>query len=84
LLSRGASEYQLLKAAQRVRIARMQVLRATIGDIPSVIRTPQQNRRVAKLEGQIERLSTTTPGAILAEFQSRLAQAGETAPSDRA
>ena len=69
LLTRSASEYQLLKAAERVRIARMQVLRARIGEMPSVIRTAQQNKRVAKLEQQIDFLRETTPMAILAQFR---------------
>jgi hypothetical protein len=93
LLTQNASEYKLIKAAERVRDARVQVLRATIGDLlaaqlaqhdrdarvqvlratigdmPSVIRTPQQNRRIAKLGGQIESLRATTPTAILAEFR---------------
>jgi hypothetical protein len=69
LLTQGASEYKPLKAAERVRNARIQVLRATIGAIPSVLRGPQQSRRIAKLAGQIESLRATSPMAILAEFQ---------------
>ena len=69
LLIQGASEYRLLKAAGRVRDARIQVLRARIGEMPSPIRTPQQNRRIPKLAGQIETLRATTPMAILAEFR---------------
>jgi hypothetical protein len=69
LLTQSASEYKLLKAAERVREARIQVLRATIGEIPSVIRTPQQNRRIAKLGGRIESLLATTPMTILEEFR---------------
>ena len=72
LVTQSATEHKLLKAAVRVRDARIQVLRATIGDMPSVIRTPQQNRRIAMLSGQIELLRATTPMTILAEF--RLAQ----------
>jgi hypothetical protein len=69
LLTRRASEYQLLKAAEKVRIARIQVLRARIGDMPSVIRTAQQNKQVAKLEQQVDLLRVTTPMGILAEFR---------------
>ena len=69
LLTQSASEYKLLKAAGRVRDARIQVLRATIGEMPSVIRTSGQNRRIAKLGDQIESLRATTPMAILAEFR---------------
>ena len=68
LLTQSASEYKLLNAAERVRDARIQVLRATIGEMPSVIRTSEQNRRITKLDGQIESLHATTPMAILAEF----------------
>jgi hypothetical protein len=69
MLRKNASEYQLIKAAGRVRDAKIQVLRATIGEMPSVIRTPAQNRRIAKLETQIAVLVAATPTAILAEFR---------------
>ena len=75
LLTQSASEYKLLKAAARVRDARIQVLRATIGEMPSVIRTPEQNRRITKLDGQVESLRVTTPMAILAEFRLALQKA---------
>jgi hypothetical protein len=68
LLIKTASEYKLLKAAERVRDARIQVLRATRGAMPSVIRTPQQNRRIARINRQIESLCATAPMAILVEF----------------
>lgn len=68
LLAGNASEYQLFKAAGRVRDARIQVLRATIGEMPSPIRTPEQNRRIAKLLVKIESLNATTPVAMLAKF----------------
>ena len=77
LLTQSASEYKLLKAAERVRDARIQVLRATIGNMPSVIRTPQQNRRIAKLGGQIESIRATTPMAILAELRLARQKAGD-------
>jgi hypothetical protein len=69
LLNQSASEYKLLKAAERVRHARIRVLRATIGEIPSIIRTPQHNRRIAKLGGKIESLLATTSMTILDEFR---------------
>ncbi len=69
MLRQSASEYQLVKAAGRVRDARIQVLRAKIGEMPSVLLTPVQNRRIARLETQIARLVAATPTAILAEFR---------------
>ena len=69
MLAKSASDTRLLKAAERVRDARIQVLRATIGEMPSVKLTPHQHRRIAKLEGQIEVLRETLPIAILAEFR---------------
>jgi len=72
LLAQRASDYKLLKAAVRVRDARIRVLHATIGNMPSVIRTSEQNLRVAKLETQIEALRATTPTVILAEFRLTL------------
>jgi hypothetical protein len=69
LLSQNAREHKLLKAAERVRDARIQVLRAKIGEMPSVIRTPQQISRIAKLGGQIESLVAITPMTILDEFR---------------
>jgi hypothetical protein len=73
LLTQSASEYKLLKAAGRLRDARIQVQRATIGRIPTVLRTPQHSRRIAKLGDQIESLLATTPTDILEEFR-RMAQ----------
>ena len=69
VLARGGSEYLLFKAALRVRDARIAVLRATIGQIPSPLRTPQPSKRIAKLSGQIASLRAATPMAILAEFR---------------
>lgn len=71
LVAQHASESRLLKAAIKVRDARIQVLRAKIGEMPTVIRTPEQNRRVAILERQVESLRATTPTSILDEFQIR-------------
>ncbi len=77
LLHQAASEYQLNKAAGKVCDARIQVLRAKIGEMPSVLLTAQQNRRVAKLSDQIESLCATTPEEILAEFRKMLPKAHE-------
>ena len=65
-----ASESRLLKASDRVRDARIQVLRARIGEMPSVIRTPEQDRRVAELEVRIGALRATSPKELLDEFQA--------------
>ena len=71
LLNRGASEYQLLKAAGRVRDARIQVLRALIGAMPPLVLLMREHTNgIVKLEGQIEMLRSTTPMAILAEFRT--------------
>ena len=72
MLRQTASEYQLQKAAVRVREARIQVLRAQIGEMPSVLLTAPQKKRIAKLSSQIESLRATTPMEILAEFQRML------------
>lgn len=69
LLAQNASETKLLKAATKVRDARVQVLRATIGEMPFPFRTPRQNKRIAKIEGQIDSLRATEPLVILAEFR---------------
>ena len=69
LLTQSASERKLLKAAHRVRDARIQVPRAMIGEMPSFTRMPQENRRIAKLGGKIESLLATTPMTILDEFR---------------
>jgi hypothetical protein len=71
LLARGANEYRLLKAAAKVRDARIRVLRAKAGTVPSVLRTADQNQRAAaRLDAAIEVLRATPPAAILAEFQA--------------
>lgn len=69
MLTKCASNARLLKAAERVRDARIQVLKATIGEMPSVKLTPPQLRRIARLEGEIQVLCETTPTTILAEFR---------------
>jgi hypothetical protein len=53
------------------------VLRAKIGEMPSVLLTAQQKRRIAKLSGQIESLRTTTPMEILTEFRRMLPEVRE-------
>jgi hypothetical protein len=40
-----------------------------MGEISSVRHTPEQDRRIAKLDAQIEALQATTPMAFLAEFR---------------
>jgi hypothetical protein len=69
LLRQGASERNLHKAAGKVRDARIQVQQAKIGEMPSVLLTTQQKRRIAKLSAQIESLRKTTPTEILIEFK---------------
>jgi hypothetical protein len=69
LLTQSASEHTLLKSAERVRAAKIQVFRATIGEMPTPLRTPQQNRRIARLNGKIESLLATSPASILEEFR---------------
>lgn len=69
LLNKGASDARLLRAATRVRDARIQVLRATIGEMPTPIRTPDDDRRVAQLQAEIDLLSATPEVEILAEFR---------------
>jgi hypothetical protein len=69
MLAKSGSDMRLLKAAERVRDARIQVLRATIGEMPSVKLTPHQHKRIARLERQIEVLRETLLIAILAEFR---------------
>jgi hypothetical protein len=71
LLSKSANEHKLLKAAERVRAGRIQVLRSTIGDMPTPIRTPLQNKRIARLNSEIESLVATTPATILEEFRRK-------------
>ncbi len=73
LLTQAASEDKLLKAAVRVQDARIQVLQARIGAMPSVLLTPPQRRRIARLVGEIEALRAKPPVEVLAEL--RLAQA---------
>ncbi len=69
LLRQGASEYQLNKAAIKVRDARIRVLRAKIGEMPSVLLTAQQRGRIAKLSNQIESLRKTTSLEIVTEYR---------------
>ncbi|HTQ39865.1 MAG TPA: hypothetical protein VMJ32_12625 [Pirellulales bacterium] len=69
LLRQTTSEHKLNKAAAKVRDARIQVVRAQIGEMPSVKLTVQQKRRIAKLDLQIESLQAKTPTEILIEFR---------------
>ena len=77
LLRQAASEYQLNKAAEKVRDARIRVLQARVGEMPSVLLTAQQKRRIAELSDQIESLRATTPKEILTELQQMLPKAHE-------
>jgi hypothetical protein len=79
LLRRSASEGKLHAAAGKVRDARIQVLRAKTGEMPSVLLTAHQKRRIAKLSDQIESLRKTTTIEILTEFQRMVTKA---APED--
>ena len=77
LLRQAASEYHLNKAAGKVRDARIRVLRAKIGEMPSVLLTTQQEWRIAKLSDQIESLQASTPREILREFRRMLPNADD-------
>lgn len=72
LIRRSASEYQILKAAVKLREAHIRVLNAQIGEIPSVLTTPEQTRRVAKLKKEIELLESTPPLDYVAEIRAFL------------
>jgi len=69
LLNKRASDAKLLRAATRVRDAGIQVLRATIGEMPTPIRTPEDDKRVAQLQAKIDSLSSTSATETLAEFR---------------
>lgn len=69
LLVQNASEHKLLRAAARVRDARIHVLRAKLGELPPMTFAPEQQRRAARLRKQIESLQATTPMDVLAEFR---------------
>ena len=70
LLNKRASDAKLLRAATRVRDAGIQVLRATIGEMPTPIRTPDDDRRVAQLQAEIDAIIATPVTEILAEFRA--------------
>lgn len=70
LLNKGASDQKLLRAAARLRDARVQVLRATIGEMPTPIRTPDDDRRVARLQAEIDSLAATPAAEILLQFRT--------------
>lgn len=73
LLRRGATEYQLLKAAVKLREARIRALSAQMGEAPKVLVTPEHARRVARLQNEIESLHATPPSALIAEIRAKLA-----------
>lgn len=72
LIRRNASEYQILKAAVKLREARIRVVHAQIGEMPSVLTTPEQTRRVAKLVKEIESLQSTPSLDFVAEIRASL------------
>jgi hypothetical protein len=72
LIRRNASEYQILKAAVKLREARIRVVHAQIGEMPSVLTTPEQTRRVAKLVKEIESLESTPPLDFVAKLRASL------------
>lgn len=72
LIRRNASEYQILKAAVRLREARIRVVNAQIGEMPSVLTTPKQTRRVANLVKEIEALESTPPLDFVAKIRASL------------
>ena len=74
LLRRNASEYQILKAAVKLREARIRVVNAQIGEMPSVFVTPQQTKRVAKLLKEIESLRATPPSEFVADVRASLSE----------
>lgn len=69
LLNKGASEAKLIVAAGRVRDACVQVLRATIGEMPTPVRTPDDDRRVSQLQTKIDSVRSTSATKTLAEFR---------------
>jgi hypothetical protein len=76
LLRHTASEYQLNKAAERVREARIRVLQAKIGEMPTLSArlTAQHQKRISKLSIQIESLRSTPLKEILTEFRQMLSK----------
>jgi hypothetical protein len=70
LFNRGVAEAKLLKAAARVRDARIAVIRAKLGELPTPLRRPYHARRIAKAAAEIESLQSISLQVILAEFRS--------------
>jgi hypothetical protein len=72
LVKQSASEYQLLKAACKLRDAQIQVLRARIGEMPiETLRTPSEDRQIARMLRQIEQLIAVTPRELLMRYVRR-------------
>jgi predicted nucleic acid-binding Zn-ribbon protein len=69
LIHQGANDYKLQKAAAKLRDARVQVLRAKIGELAPALFTERKNTRIEKLSDQIESLQAKTALQVLAEFQ---------------
>jgi hypothetical protein len=73
LLARGADEAKLLKAAERVRNARIQVVRAQMGLVP-VADSPKRDRQLKNLRATIDATVAMSAAAILAEFKRAIWQ----------
>src|SRR5262245_5489381 len=56
LLRQAENEYRVYKATERVREAKIQVLKAQIGEMSSVLLTALQRKRITKISLQIESL----------------------------
>jgi hypothetical protein len=81
MLAKGADEPKLLKAAEAVCYARIQVLRARVGEVP-LLDTRVRPRKIARIDAQIAALLSATPAKVLAEFTSMRPKTGETSKSD--
>jgi hypothetical protein len=73
LLRRSAGEQRLLDAARRMREAKIQVLRATIGELSPALFTLRRHKRIEELCAEIGVLRATAPHDILNEFRGTLA-----------
>jgi hypothetical protein len=74
LLRQCANERKLHRAAEKIREARIRVLRAKIGEMPSVRLTGQQRKQIAKFSLQIESLRTIPAAEIINEVRDCLFQ----------
>ena len=69
LLRRSAGEQQLMEAARRLRQARINVLRAKIGELSPALFTSKLDKRIERLSEKVELLRATEPQTILNEFR---------------